>query len=82
MTSEQLGKLPRYDFQGMKHNAGLFVSYTDIKSIIAETCNWIKDKDNEYNTWNTDCGNMFTIEGGTPKENGMTFCCYCGRKIT
>lgn len=28
--------------------------------------------------WETDCGHAFTLNDGTPAQNGMKFCCYCG----
>jgi hypothetical protein len=31
--------------------------------------------------WETTCGNAFEINDGTPAENNMTHCCYCGGKV-
>ncbi len=31
--------------------------------------------------YETSCDNAFEISSGTPKENGMRFCPYCGEKI-
>lgn len=31
--------------------------------------------------WNTSCHNCFTLNDGTPTENKMTFCCFCGGHI-
>ena len=31
--------------------------------------------------WETTCGNAFEINDGTPAENNMTYCCYCGGKV-
>lgn len=42
------------------------------------TCLWTEDDDA---TWGTACGQAFTIIEGTPKENGMKFCCYCGGQL-
>jgi hypothetical protein len=39
------------------------------------TCLWKEDSDGNYDT---DCGCAFCLEAGTPSENGMRFCCYCG----
>ena len=47
-----------------------------------ETCKW--ERDSTYFTmqvWITDCENAFTLESGTPVENEMKFCCYCGRPL-
>lgn len=42
------------------------------------TCMWTYDEDG---SWDTSCSNKFTIFEGTPKENGMKFCCYCGATV-
>ena len=31
--------------------------------------------------WETTCGNAFEINDGTPSENNMMYCCYCGGKV-
>lgn len=31
--------------------------------------------------WETSCGNAFTINDGTPAQNDMKYCCYCGGEI-
>lgn len=38
-------------------------------------CIWTEDADGN---WNTDCDNTFILNDGTPIENNMLFCCYCG----
>lgn len=32
----------------------------------------------EEGVWRTDCGDQFTLDDGTPKENEMAYCCFCG----
>lgn len=41
-------------------------------------CKWKEDIDG---LWWTGCGGLFEVIGYTPKENGMDFCCYCGRTL-
>ena len=41
-------------------------------------CTWTEDEDGN---WFTDCDEAFCINNGTPVENGMKFCCYCGKKL-
>jgi hypothetical protein len=41
-------------------------------------CVW---KENEDGAWATNCGQLFEVSNGTPEENGMLFCHFCGRKI-
>lgn len=43
-------------------------------------CTWTLD-DEDYGAHSTSCGEYFQIEEGSPAENGMEFCCYCGRPI-
>lgn len=31
--------------------------------------------------WETSCGNIFLLEDGTPADNKMKFCCYCGKPL-
>lgn len=47
-------------------------------------CNWQRWDavcGEDVNEWHTACGNDFTINEGTPKDNEMKFCCYCGKPI-
>lgn len=45
-----------------------------------ETCTWHGDAvGSDY--WETDCRNSFILNDGTPADNGMKFCCYCGRQL-
>lgn len=41
-----------------------------------EACSWKEDEDGTYAT---DCGEEFMFIDGTPTENLVKFCCYCGR---
>ena len=44
-----------------------------------ETCLWeYQDLENYYHT---SCGDDFMVSEGTPRENGMKYCTYCGKKI-
>jgi hypothetical protein len=40
-------------------------------------CLWKKG----WDCWETTCGNAFEISDGTPSENNMKYCCYCGGKV-
>lgn len=42
------------------------------------TCVWSEDEDG---TWETECGNAFVIEAGSPTENDFRFCTYCGAEL-
>ena len=42
------------------------------------TCTWTENEDGVYET---NCGNLFMFNDGTPSENGFEFCPYCGREL-
>lgn len=43
--------------------------------MIDSACVWTEDADG---AWETECGHVFEVMTGTPSENDMRFCCYCG----
>lgn len=51
----------------------------DAKWIIdMKQCTW--ECDDDY--WSTSCSQQFYIVAGTPSENDMKYCCYCGGELT
>jgi NADH pyrophosphatase NudC (nudix superfamily) len=44
-----------------------------------QVCVWIYDDLDDY--WETLCGEAFTLNVGSPSENKMKFCPYCGRRL-
>ena len=44
-----------------------------------KTCKWTEDSCGQY--WETECGQVFTLNAGTPSENGMNYCIFCGKKL-
>jgi hypothetical protein len=46
-----------------------------------ETCTWHQDGDSDSGTYSTSCGHYFNLEDGTPEDNEMSHCCYCGKKL-
>jgi hypothetical protein len=59
------------------------VKIRDVLKIInpyAGKCKW--EKDNlDYDQYKTSCGNMFVFFEGSPEDNKMKFCPYCGKEI-
>ena len=41
------------------------------------TCTWSQDGDGE-DAWDTSCHHRFNLNEGSPSENKMKFCCFCG----
>jgi hypothetical protein len=46
-------------------------------------CTWSQNShdDIDCSVWHTDCHGEFCLNDGDPKENGMKFCCYCGKPL-
>jgi hypothetical protein len=44
----------------------------------AKPCTWKEDQDGNYDT---SCGESFILYAGTPTENKINFCCYCGKEL-
>ena len=42
-------------------------------------CVW--NEDGEDGPWATGCGHYFAITDGTPSDNDMRYCCFCGRPL-
>lgn len=43
------------------------------------TCSWYYCEHHDY--WQTQCNNAWSLIAGTPEENKMRFCSYCGKVI-
>jgi hypothetical protein len=41
-------------------------------------CKWSQNEDGAFET---ECGGAFEIMSGTPTDNNMRYCCYCGDAI-
>jgi hypothetical protein len=52
--------------------------FTHPKTRKKKPCQWQQDPDGD---WDTACGHRFIILAGTPTENDMRFCCYCGKPL-
>ncbi len=46
--------------------------------VLVMRCAWTEDEDGTYQT---NCGQAFQFIDGTPDENLMKFCCYCGQPL-
>lgn len=53
-----------------------------LQAELDKTCKWTPNEsyDDEY-CWETECGKAFSINEGTPIDNGMKYCAYCGGKL-
>jgi len=47
-----------------------------------KSCEWAQEDDiNMPGTWRSACGVLWTFNEDGPVENGMKFCCGCGKKL-
>ena len=55
-----------------------------LRAALAEpdTCVWQQDGDSDSGFYGTSCKRYFDLNDGTPEDNKMAWCCYCGRKLT
>ena len=55
----------------------------NLKAALAEpeTCTWQQDGDSDSGVYGTSCRRYFNLEDGTPEDNKMAWCCYCGKKL-
>ena len=46
-------------------------------------CHWYQDGDEDSDKWAASCGRhrYFQLNDGTPPDNRMTHCCYCGKPL-
>jgi len=53
-----------------------------LQAELEKTCKWtpVESYDGEY-YWETECGKSFFVDEGTPADNEMNFCAYCGGKL-
>ena len=65
----------------------LDVAITALRAALAqqaaapETCTWHQDGDSDSGLYATSCRYYFNLEDGTPEDNKMQWCCYCGKKL-
>ena len=54
-----------------------------LRAALAEpdTCTWQQDGDYDSGMYGTSCRRYFNLEGGTPEDSNMQWCCYCGKKL-
>jgi len=52
----------------------------DQPQTLATTCRWDIDGPGR-DCYATECGNLFVLVFGTPEENHMNYCCYCGGRL-
>jgi hypothetical protein len=48
-----------------------------------ESCTWIQEDSNisDDGLWHTGCDKLAFIPDGTPSENSMNYCWYCGKRL-
>ncbi|CAB4127016.1 hypothetical protein UFOVP254_16 [uncultured Caudovirales phage] len=56
---------------------------TALRAALAEpgTCTWWQDGDSDSGVYATSCRHYFDLNDGTPEDNKMQWCCYCGKRL-
>ena len=54
-----------------------------LRAALAEpdTCTWWQDGDSDSGMYQTSCRRYFDLNDGTPEDNKMRWCCYCGKRL-
>lgn len=47
------------------------------RPVTDERCTWTED----CGDWATACGRYFRLNDGAPADNGIRYCCFCGRPL-
>jgi hypothetical protein len=57
---------------------------TALRAALAQPneCHWYQDGDEDSGTYMASCSRRyFVLDDGTPKDNRMSHCCYCGKPL-
>ena len=68
------------------HKADVTAAADDLRAALAqqaepETCTWHQDGDSDSGVYATSCRRFFNLTDGTPEDNKMQWCCYCGKRL-
>lgn len=59
--------------------------HQEIEQPLPTKCTWSNSEgvinDDTDTHWETSCGQDFLLNDGTPDDNSMNYCCYCGKLI-
>lgn len=64
----------------MTIDAAEAVASNDQLGAASEACKWTQE-DYDSSVWHTECGDAMSLNEGTPGDNFMRFCCYCGKPL-
>ena len=68
----------------MHHEAEYRKAITALKAALEQPneCLWLQDGDEDSGTYMASCNRRyFMFEDGTPTDNRMKHCCYCGKPL-
>lgn len=69
----------------MNQEAQSLVSITEaggheMTTKLSTECHWSQDGE-DSDIWAAQCGRYFTTNDGSPSDNEMRFCCFCGKPL-
>jgi hypothetical protein len=84
LVEQALEALEGFAYHGKA--AGWPETITNLRAALAQPapepeCTWHQDGDSDSGTYSTSCGHYFVLEDGTPEDNEMAHCCYCGKRL-
>jgi hypothetical protein len=85
-AQQALGALEGFAYHGKA--AGWPETITSLRAALAQQapesetcCTWHQDGDSDSGVYATSCRRFFDLTDGTPEDNKMQWCCYCGKKL-
>jgi hypothetical protein len=67
------------DIENLLNTFDAIFSVQELPVSKTKTCQWELDDETGY--WITGCKHPFNLETGTPEENYIEYCPYCGNKV-
>jgi hypothetical protein len=75
----------KYGFVLADYEGPMEQAITALKAALEQPneCHWYQDGDEDSDKWAASCGRhrYFQLNDGTPTDNHMTHCCYCGKPL-
>jgi hypothetical protein len=85
-AQQALGALEGFAYHGKA--AGWPETITSLRAALAQQapesetcCTWHQDGDSDSGVYATSCRRFFDLTDGTPEDNKMSWCCYCGKRL-
>lgn len=80
---KQLEAARKLNLPLLKTNEQLNHKVRELSGVETQYCCWSQNdfEDVDTGSWATTCSERFYLTDETPADNGMNFCCYCGKPM-